>query len=186
MLQFKPITIEDKKTITSYSRSTQFLNCDLAFSNMCSWRFYYDSEFVVEDDFLLIRFFLRDKNKRHQVYMIPLGTGDLRRTIEKIEKDAWDHHHPLCILGVTPDGKNQLENLFPGEFTFNAERNYFDYIYLRKDLCTLKGKKFQSKRNHVNKFKKSYTYTYLPITPEMIPECLKLEQKWVLANHIEK
>ena len=186
MLSFKPITIEDKEAITSYTRAGNFLNCDFAFSNMCSWRFLYESEFAIEDDFLFVRFYLRDKTKRHQVYMFPVGTGDFKQAIEKLEKDAEQSNHPLCILGVTLYGKNKLESLFPGEFTFTPERDYFDYIYLREDLLTLKGKKFQPKRNHINKFTKNYTFTYLPITREMIPECLELEYRWYQANRTEK
>ena len=186
MLQFKPITIEDKKTITTFTQASTFLNCDLAFSNLCSWGFLYDSKFAVDDDFLYIRFFLIVKNKRHQAYLLPVGKGDLKQAIEKIELDASTSNHPLCIFGVTPDGKNVLNNLFPGAFIFTSDRNYVDYIYLREELKTLKGKKFQPKRNHINKFNKQYDYTYAPITPEMVPECLKLEQKWMQANHNEK
>ena len=182
MLSFKPITINEKEAITAYTRSGNFLNCDFAFSNMCSWRFLYDSEFAIEDDFLFVRFYLGDNNKRRQAYMFPVGNGDLIKAVEKIEKDALESNHPLSILGVTLYGKNKLESLLPGEFTFIPERNYFDYIYQREDLLTLKGKKYQPKRNHINKFMKNYPFTYLPITREMIPECLELEYRWYLAN----
>jgi hypothetical protein len=186
MLKFNPITIKDKEAITAYTRSGAFLNCDFAFSNMCSWRFLYDSEYAIDDDFLFIRFFLGKIGNQRHAYMFPIGTGDVRQAIEKIEKDADDHNHSLRILGITPDGKKKIENLMPDKFTFTAERNYFDYIYLHEDLRTLKGKKYQPKRNHINKFKKNYAYKYTPITPDMIPECLHLEQKWMQANHTEK
>jgi hypothetical protein len=182
MLNFKPITIKDKEAITAYTRSSSYLNCDFAFSNMCSWRFLYDSEFAVDEDFLFIRFYI----KQYRVYMCPIGNGDPKRAFEKIEADAAANDYPLRIFGVIPAGKEMLETLFPGNFTFTANRNYFDYIYLREDLSALKGKKYQPKRNHINKFKKNYTYTYLPITPDMVPQCLQLEQKWMLSNHTEQ
>ena len=182
MLLFKPITIKDKEIITAYTRSSGFQNCDFAFANMCSWRFLYDSEYAIDEDFLFIRFFI----KHYRVYMFPIGNGDLKQAFEKIRKDTAENDYQLRIFGVTSPGKEKMEMLFPGEFTFTANRSYFDYIYLREHLCALKGKKYQSKRNHINKFKKSYTYTYLPITPDMIPECLKLEQKWMQSNHTEK
>jgi len=182
MLSFKPITIADKETITYFTRSGSFQNCDFAFSNMCSWRFLYDSEFAVEDDFLFVRFY----TKSHQGYMFPNGTGDLKRAIEKLDEDSLAHNHPLRLFGVSPDSKDKLEGLFPSQFVFTANRNYFDYIYLREDLLTLKGKKYQPKRNHINKFTKSYPFSYLPITREMIPECLELEYRWYQANKTEK
>jgi hypothetical protein len=182
MLSFKPITIEDKETITSFTRSGSFMNCDFAFSNMCSWRFLYNSEFAVEEGFLFVRFY----TKSHQGYMFPNGTGDLKQAIEKLEEDARIHNHPLRLFGVSHESKSELERLFTGEFVFTANRNYFDYIYLREDLNTLKGKKYQPKRNHINKFTKNHTFTYLPIIREMIPDCLELEYKWFKAHYTEE
>ncbi len=179
-IPFKPIRIEDKELITSFTFPSNFKNCDYSFSNICSWRFLYDSEYAVVDGNLLIRF--RIENKTRVVYMAPIGTGDLRRSIELIEADSLAHGHPLCMLGITPDAKEVLENVLPNGFYYIPERDYFDYIYLREDLATLKGKKFQSKRNHVNNFTKNYDYKYIPMTPELIPECLELETKWYRAN----
>ena len=182
-LDFNPITVDDKKTITSFTLSSPLRNCDLAFSNMCSWRFLYQSEFAVYKNFLLIRFRIEDKNRI--AYMRPIGNGDFKDALLQLEEDSWQHGHPLLMLGVTPVSKDLLEEAFPGEFTYIPERDYFDYIYLREDLATLKGKKFQAKRNHVNKFKKQYAYEYVPLTPELIPECLELEAKWYKANRTD-
>ena len=182
-LDFNPITVDDKKTITSFTLSSPLRNCDLAFSNMCSWRFLYQSEFAVYKNFLLIRFRIEDKNRI--AYMRPIGNGDFKDALLQLEEDSWQHGHPLLMLGVTPVSKDLLEEAFPGEFTYIPERDYFDYIYLREDLATLKGKKFQAKRNHVNKFKKQYVYEYVPLTSELIPECLELEAKWYKANRTD-
>ena len=183
-LDFNPITVDDKKTITSFTLSSPLRNCDLAFSNMCSWRFLYQSEFAVYKNFLLIRFRIDDKNRI--AYMRPIGSGDFKDALLQLEEDSWQHGHPLLMLGVTPVSKDLLEEAFPGEFTYIPERDYFDYIYLREDLATLKGKKYQAKRNHVNKFKKQYVYEYVPLTPELIPECLELEAKWYKANRTDQ
>ena len=82
---------------------------------------------------------------------------------------------------------DELEELMPGQFTFTADRDYADYLYLRTDLATLAGKKLQPKRNHVNKFKRTYPdYQYTPITPDRIGECLDLEAEWCLANNCQQ
>lgn len=182
MLSFKPITIEDREVITSFTYNSNLLNCDYAFANMCSWYFLYESKFVIADNFLLIRFYVEEKIHRHLVYMFPVGNGDLKHAIAILEKDAAEMGAPLSILGVTPESKNSLNALFPDSFTYIEERDYFDYIYLREDLATLKGKKFQAKRNHINKFKSRYEYTYLPITPEIISQCMEVERIWCKAN----
>ncbi len=180
-IPFRPIRLEDKKIITALTLPSGYQNCDFSFANMCSWRFLYDSVFAIVEDFLLIRFLIEDKSRF--AYMMPVGNGDLKKAIQLLEKDSLKHGHPLCMLGITPDAKEQLEQAFPDGFFYIPERNYFDYIYLREDLATLKGKKFQSKRNHINNFKKRYTYEYVPITSEIVPQCLKLECKWFKANN---
>jgi hypothetical protein len=181
-MNFKPITIADKEEITKYTCESDFMNCDFAFSNMCSWRFLYDSEFVTDGGFLFIRFNVTNGMHHHKAYMLPVGKGDICMAVNKIEADAESLRIPLLLLGITPESKRLLEEVFPGKFTYIAERNYFDYIYLREELQFLKGKRLQPKRNHINKFNKLYKYEYIPITPEIAPQCMELEQVWLSAN----
>ena len=179
-IPFKPIGIEDRDIITSFTIPSNYKNCDYSFANICSWRFLYDSEFAIVDGCLLIRFWI--ENKTRVAYMTPTGQGNLKQAIDLLEADSLEQGHPLCMLGVTPDAKEELEKAIPGGFFYIPERDYFDYIYLREDLATLKGKKYQAKRNHINNFNKKYSYKYIPITPELVPECLQLECKWYKAN----
>ena len=183
-LTFKPIEIEDKALITSFTWPSDFQNCDFSFANMCSWRFLYDSEFTVAEDQLLIRFKIEEMSRF--AYMMPVGKGDLGKAIGLLEEDALAHGHPLCLLGITPDAKERLEALFPSRFMYIPERDYFDYIYLREDLAFLRGKKFQQKRNHINNFKKRYAYEYVELSGDMIGECLELEGLWFRASQAKE
>lgn len=184
MISFKPITIDDRALITSYTLNSNYRNCDFSFSNMCSWRFLYDSEYSISDGFLLIRFWIEEKSRL--AYMFPIGHGDLKRAICLQEQDSLAHGHPLLLLGMSPEAKTLANKTFPDQFSFFAERDYFDYIYLREDLVQLKGKKYQSKRNHINNFKKSYNYKYMTLTSDLVPACLELERQWYKANHTEE
>ena len=185
VLPFKPIQIEDKSLITSYIFPSNHMNCDFAFANMCSWRFLYDSEYAIHDNFLFIRFNIHENDRKRLAYMYPIGNGNLQQAISHIANDAEALSHSLLILGVTSDEKKILNALFPNHFTYITTRDYFDYVYLREELTTLTGKKYQPKRNHINKFRKQYDYQYLPVTQEIIPECKKLEQVWYDANKDE-
>lgn len=180
---FKEIRTADKDAVTSFTMKSPFRNCDFSFANMCSWRFLYHSEYAVADGFLLIRF--RTGSHREPAYMCPAGEGDLAHAVSLLEEDSLRQGYPLRMPGVTAEGKARLEEAFPGGFRFVAERDYFDYIYLREDLTSLPGKKYQAKRNHINHFTKHYAYTYRPISPELVPECLRLESKWYKANRTD-
>lgn len=179
-IPFKPITINDKEVITSYTMNSNYQNCDFSFANMCSWQFLYRSEFAVLDGFLLIRF--RIEKSSRTAYMIPVGQGDLKAALLRLEADSLALGRPLCMLGITPDAKEQLEEVLPRQFVYIPERDYYDYIYLRENLSELKGKKYQPKRNHINNFKKQYAYEYVPITKEIVPQCLELERLWYRNN----
>ena len=56
MISFKDIELQDKELITSYTQNSPRRNCDLSFSNLCSWRFLYNTKFAIMDGFLLLKF----------------------------------------------------------------------------------------------------------------------------------
>lgn len=56
MITFKPITIEDKAEIESFTLPYAPANCDLAFANMFCWQFQFKTAWSVVDGFLVIRF----------------------------------------------------------------------------------------------------------------------------------
>ena len=183
MIDFKDITLQDKDTITGYTMNSCRRNCDLSFSNLCSWRFLYHTKFAIVDDWLVFKFWAGEK----LAYMMPVGQGDLKKVLEALIEDARQEGQPFCMLGVCSCMREELENIMPGQFTFTADRDYADYIYLRTDLATLKGKKFQAKRNHINKFRNTYgNYEYTPITPDRIQECLDLEAEWCKVNNCDQ
>ena len=77
MIQFKDIELEDKELITSFTLNSPRQNCDLSFSNLCSWRFLYNTKFAVMDGFLLLKFWAEGE----LVYMMPIGNGDLNKVL---------------------------------------------------------------------------------------------------------
>ncbi|WP_321435973.1 phosphatidylglycerol lysyltransferase domain-containing protein [uncultured Bacteroides sp.] len=180
MIKYKDITLEDKEVITSITMNSDRKNCDLSFSNLCSWRFMYGTQFAIVDGFLVIKFDLNQK----PAYMLPVGEGDLKKILESLIEDAETEGQPFLMYGICNNTKEEIENLMPHRFEFSSNRDYADYVYLRTDLAELKGKKYQSKRNHVNKFYKTYSdYEYTPITSGRISECLRLEEEWCRANN---
>lgn len=183
MIEFKDITLQDKDTITAYTMNSCRRNCDLSFSNLCSWRFLYDTKFAIVDDFLVFKFWAGGE----LAYMMPVGNGNPEKAVRALIEDARQEGQPFCMLGACSCMREELESIAPGQFTFTADRDYADYIYLRSDLATLKGKKFQSKRNHINKFRNTYpNHEYSPITPDRIQECLDLEAEWCKVNHCDQ
>lgn len=179
-IPFRPITLNARSEIMCYTLSGPYRNCDFAFANMYSWQFLYRSEYAVVEDTLFIRFYL---DGRRPAYMIPRGTRPLRESIALLRADASALGHTLCLLGISEEGRAAIDDACPGEFRFVVERDYADYIYLREELAALSGKRFQPKRNHINQFLKKYPdYRYLPLTSELVAECLRFEDEWLASQ----
>ncbi|MDR0733096.1 MAG: phosphatidylglycerol lysyltransferase domain-containing protein [Dysgonamonadaceae bacterium] len=178
MLDFKPVTIEDKEVIQHFFNKADFRNCDFSFSNIFCWQNSYNTSFVVEDGIL---FFLFKADGRWG-YLFPLGDGDLKHAVERLNRDAGLRKIPLRIFAVTQKMYDLIEAQMPGEFVYKKDRSWSEYIYSSKDLIALTGKKYQPKRNHINKFMRSYAWEYLPITREIIPDCLNLYRRWCAEN----
>ena len=179
MLSFQPVTIDDKETLQSFFGKVSFGNCDFSFSNIFSWKHSYDTTFAVENDFLYIRFRPFGNSPG---YLFPIGQGNLKVAIERLKQDADERATELHLYAITQKMFDLLEEAMPGQFLFEKDRNWYEYIYSSEDLITLSGKKYQAKRNHINKFKRTYEWKYLPITREIIPDCLVLYERWCAEN----
>lgn len=179
MTEFKPITIEDKDIITSYIIPANQQDCDFSFSNLCSWHFMTESSYALIHHQLVIRF---TNSEGGSEYFMPFGQGSLIPIIEELEECAQKAGEQLCLRGIMPEMREKLELYYPTLFEYSTDRDYFDYIYNRQDLAELKGKNYQPKRNHVNKFRKEYEFVYEPLTREVIPECLQFEADWCMKH----
>ena len=87
------------------------------------------------------------------LYPFPIGSGDKKAVIEKLLLDAQERGIPCRLTGLTQQDAQDLENWFPGRFQLRNNRDSYDYVYCIDDLADLRGKKYQKKRNHVNRFR---------------------------------
>ncbi|MDR2085684.1 MAG: phosphatidylglycerol lysyltransferase domain-containing protein [Dysgonamonadaceae bacterium] len=179
MLDFKPVMIADKERIQSFFYRSNFRNCDFSFSNIFIWKHLYNTQFCIDDDFLYFRF---QPSEDVPGYLFPLGEGNLKKALTQICDDAQERVTPVRLYAITPEMFDLIENALPGQFIYETERNWHEYIYSSADLISLAGKKYQAKRNHINKFKRTYRWEYLPITRAIIPECVELYERWCAEN----
>jgi hypothetical protein len=179
MIPFKNITLDDKEIVQSFTLKQWRRNCELSFANLFSWSFMYGTQYAVVNDFLLMRFFYGGE----LVYMMPIGEGNLRHALNEIADDAKSMQKPFRIEGACKNMCAELEEAVPKTFKYSVNRKYSDYIYLRENLVTLKGKKLQPKRNFINRFiKNNDDYEYKTLSPDLIDECIELEKSWYNKN----
>lgn len=179
MIPFKAITTKDRDIITSFILPSGQQDCDFSFANLCSWHFMNESAYAIIDNHLVVRF--TNEEGLHE-YFMPIGCGSIIPIIDQLDECARKENETLCLRGILPETREMLEQYYPTLFEYTSNRDYFDYIYRRQDLAELKGKNYQPKRNHVNKFKKEYQFDYQSLASEFIPECLQFEAEWCKAH----
>jgi hypothetical protein len=146
--------------------------CEYSFVNLSIWG---RQRAAFVDGFLV----LRSQFDRRCVYPFPLGDGDILPVLEAIMEDAHQRGTLCCFTGMNEANCQLLEKHFPGKFRIQADRNGFDYIYDINDLADLKGRKFQKKRNHLNRFRQNYpNWRTEPINNQNLPAVRALAEQW--------
>lgn len=179
MIEFHPICLQDRQTIERYTLPSAITNCDLAFANMYCWQRVYHSAWAEVDGFLVIRFQIGGGEKIG--YMQPVGEGDFAAIIPQLREDAHAHGQRLRLIGLTDEGAEMLrhEQACCHAFAFDSDRALEDYLYTADDLRTLPGRRYQPKRNHLNRFIVAYPESrYEPLTQEHFDACMQLERNW--------
>lgn len=153
MLEFRGLQLSDKELIEPYLAMDGAIMTDRTFASLYIWRELYDVQICIKDGFL---YSLSKDHQSFRTYYMPLGNGDLAKAFETIEADAKAVNMPYKIYLVTPAGKAEIEEKLPEKYDFFEDRDNFDYIYRAEDLIALKGKKYHSKRNYINRFRQNY------------------------------
>ncbi|SDN18986.1 DUF2156 domain-containing protein [Acetanaerobacterium elongatum] len=178
MLAFKTVELTDKETINAYIRKFDSKSCDYSFTNNFIWAKTNHIHFAIVNGF----YCLINDNQGDVVYTYPAGNGDLKTVVIALMEDAKERGIPFRLRGILPEGVTLLEDLFPGTFEFTPNRSEFDYIYSVDSLTNLTGKKYQSKRNHIARFKDNPNWVYEEINEQNIEECFEMNKKWCMMN----
>lgn len=101
-------------------------------------------------------------------FMLPFGLP-----IEEVLMDLFKRYS--YMKAVT---ENQVRTLSLLGYSVTEDRDNFDYIYLKKELATLSGRKYHKKKNLVNLFLKSYTYEGKPLIHENKKDAFHVLEMW--------
>ena len=176
MIQFQKLDPANKAAYDKFLLNCGQRGCEYNFANLYLWG-RQRAAFLGEN----LVFFSQFNQK--SVYLFPLCHGNVKEVIDSIIHDARTRDIPCLLTSLSHEDCDLLESLYPDQFRFHHDRNSFDYLYNIEDLATLKGKKFQKKRNHLNKFKQLHPqFRVEPITEENMPLVEDLLARWYKAR----
>ena len=183
MLTFKKIELSDKSVLNSYLLNEQTNLFTYNFEVLWLWRNVFDFQYAIchENNILFIKTYT---NGTHY-FLFPIGSKNIRKCVELVLENATQFDSKPILGQITPENKLLLEDLFPNKFSFEANRNEFEYLYLSDRLCSLSGKKLQSKRNNINFLKKNYNWSIETISEKNINECFDFSRIWDKSLHAD-
>ena len=172
MIDFQPLTLEDRVRFEKYLLDGNERGCEYSFANLYLWGRQRAAE--VAGHLVLFSQF-----NRRSVYPYPVGTGDKTAVLEALMQDAQERGIPCRITGLNQENMALIAEKFPDHFRFHCDRDSYDYVYGIDDLADLKGRKYQKKRNHFNRFRETYPhYTVEPLSSTNIDEVKALTDRW--------
>lgn len=178
MITFKPFRLEEKEQIDPYLQKVNDRSCRFSFGNMLLWSEYFQTQFAIVKDSLVVI--------SADSITFPIGTEDPEPALQEIFQYC-EETGRACKLLITAADEEYLDCHYPGQFEVFYSRDSAEYLYETEKLISLSGKKYQPKRNHINKFKKQYEnqWAYEPITNENRGECAAMLEEWAEQNEVE-
>jgi len=172
MIPFAPIRLQDRERYLPYLRAASHRGCVYGFVNQYLWG--RQSGAIVAD--MLVIF---SQYNGKSVYLFPCGEADPAPALEAIRADAKERGIPCRLVGLSQTDCGLLERLYPGGFQCHFDRDSFEYVYDIHALADLAGRKYQKKRNHLNKFRQANPgYVLEPITDANIAAVEALAADW--------
>lgn len=178
-IELKRPELEDKALIDQYFRACNSRSCEDTFANLYLWSRHYKIKYAFLEGMLI---FQQTEGGRYTSF--PKGEQtNLKKVLDALISWYEEHDLEFHLMNVTPQQFEILEQLYPGRFTIEYDRDVADYVYEVEKLINLSGKKYHGKKNHINKFKKTYAnWSYESLTKENAEECFQMALKWRNAN----
>ena len=178
--EFKDIALEDKPLFDEIFARFPPVISEFTFTNLFIWRYAYQMKVSRLQNFLCL---LSDKEKDPFFFPV-IGEGDViecyRMLLRYLEKRGG-----LPRIRRVPETAATQINWKAEGMVAEPDRSQSDYVYLTRDLILLQGRKFHRKRNHIKQFKGKYSFQYIPLSSEWIPECLRMEREWCNLRNCE-
>lgn len=176
---FKLITLEEKELFDEHFSKYPPLHSDYVFSTMVCWHDYMAYYYTRVDNSIII---MTERNGVIR-FRCPIGEANRELTEATIKLAKEEGSEPPLAV-IDPEMKKWLAGEFP-DLIFEPHRDMFDYVYLAEDLVELRGKDYQSIRNDLNYFTRSYRFSVEEITRDNIREAKDFLVEWCLKRGCE-
>lgn len=152
---------------------------------MYMWQTVYNFNYIKKDNFVLIF----GEYEGTLFAIAPLCKKEyLKEAFDHMKEIFKLYDRKIIIRAVTNSIKEYIEANYPDAFSFETNRDDYDYVYDAESLRTLAGRRMHSKKNHYNGFIKEYgeRFVYKSLDSSEYDECLKLADKWAFSKEKDR
>lgn len=178
-MDFKCLSLDDKDIINKYSGNSNIESYEYLFSSLYMWRKLNNVKYSIIDEVLVIE---KNEEGKGTFYAQPLGYNkeNLVKLIDMLLKRNEDYTDRDYLFGdIDKNFIDDLKKYTDYKIEVTEDVDDFEYVYKIQDLIDLRGRKYHSKKNHVNSFEKTYDYEIKAIDNEHImKDCLELLHRW--------
>ena len=174
-MNFTRLSLDDKDSIRQIIEKDNIESAEQNFTGFFIWAGALNIEYTIEHNCLLS--FMRFGNVR--VFRYPLGNGDKKSAVQDLIDYCGEQ---LIFSGLTKTQAEELNTNFPGMFKLEETPDFADYVYRVSDLIALSGKKYHTKKNHLNAFIKNYDYRYETMNQTNALAVIPQFDKWYNAK----
>lgn len=114
------------------------------------WADWFKYEYCIVDNTLFIKGVL-ENNPRVVGFSLPIGPMPIPRAIALVERYCHARNLPVVFSAIPEDRIVEFMTVNPGS-SIEELVDWADYLYDIETLASLRGKKMNKKRNHVNRF----------------------------------
>lgn len=169
-LQFNPVTHENMEEIWRYIQNEPGRTTDFSYGGILMWVDYFKYEYCIYEDTLFIKGVVENDIEK-PAFSIPIGKLSLSESISILKDYCRENKLELEFSAVPEYALEEMSSLHPS--SIEELSDWGDYLYDAEMLATVKGKKMNKKRNHINQFLIHYPdYRYEPMTKENAKDAL--------------
>jgi hypothetical protein len=165
--QLRPVALEDKPLFDRYRARFPPTVSELTFTNVFCWAEVRHHLFCEHERHLLISYRQGDCCLSFYPPVGPDPAAVVNERIDGFRDYCWTRLDAE-LAGVLRPGMRPA-----------LDRDNSDYVYRVADLRTLPGKTYHGKRNYARRFTESYHPEVRPLSGELAPACLQIQERWL-------
>ncbi|MDR2945512.1 MAG: phosphatidylglycerol lysyltransferase domain-containing protein [Candidatus Adiutrix sp.] len=174
-MTFKQLELEDRPVFIKAQSEAPPLIGDTVFTNLFIWRSYYRTVWAEAHGCLCL---IARPEGEEPFGLAPVGGGDQLAALD-FTLDALKAMTDKPCFRRVPEALAEKIQAAGLPYECLHDRDNDDYVYPAEQLRTLSGRRMHQKKNHYNFFVSHNQFECLPLSDELIPDLLAVQEGWL-------